>query len=84
MDATTVAIDLAKSVFQVSVSERSGRVAMQKRLSRRQFNLFVETIAAGTTVVMEACSMAHYWGRRLQARGVEVRLLPPQYVRPYV
>ena len=84
MDATTVAVDLAKDVFQVAMSQRGGHVATRRRLSRRQFNLFIESLAAGTTVVMEACSMAHYWGRRCQARGAIVRLLPAQYVRPYV
>jgi transposase len=84
MDATTVGIDLAKDVFQVAISPRGGHVATRRRLSRRQFNVFIESLAAGTTVVMEACSMAHYWGRRCQARGAIVRLLPAQYVRPYV
>jgi transposase len=84
MDAMTVAIDLAKDVFQIAISERNGPVSVRRRLSRRQFNLFIESLPAGATVVMEACSMAHYWGRRSEARGAVVRLLPPQYVRPYV
>lgn len=84
MDAMTVAIDLAKDVFQIAVSDRRGRVSARRRLSRRQFAAFVETLAPGTTVVMETCGTAHYWGRRCHARGAEVRLLPAQYVRPYV
>lgn len=84
MDATTVGIDLAKDVYQVAISPSRGRVGVRRRLSRRQFGVFVESLDPGTTVVMEACSMAHYWGRRCQARGAEVRLLPAQYVRPYV
>lgn len=84
MDATTVAIDLAKEVFQVALSNRGGHVHARQRLTRRRFALFVESLAPGTTVVMEACSTAHYWGRRCQARGATVRLLPPQYVQPYV
>jgi transposase len=84
MDATTVGIDLAKDVFQVAVSNRAGHVASRHRWSRRKFAAFVETLQPGTTVVMEACSMAHYWARCCQARGVAVRLLPAQYVRPYV
>jgi transposase len=84
MDATTVAIDLAKEIFEVAVANRAGRVIDRKRLTRRQFERFVETLAAGTNVVMEACGTAHYWGRRCQARGLGVRLLPVQYVRPYV
>jgi transposase len=44
----------------------------------------IDGLSAGTTVVMEACGTAHHWGRRCQARGLAVRLLPVQYVRPYV
>ena len=84
MDATTVAIDLAKEVFEVARANRADRVLDRKRLSRRQFDRFVDTLDAGTEVVMEACGTAHYWGRRCQARDLRVRLLPVQYVRPYV
>lgn len=84
MDATTVAIDLAKDVFQIALSERPGRVSARRRLSRRQFEIFIETLGPDVTVVMEACPTAHYWGRRCRARGATVRLLPAQYVRPYV
>lgn len=84
MDATTVAVDLAKDVFEVALANRAGRIVDRRRLTRRQFERFVEELGSGTTVVMEACGTAHYWGRRCQARGVTVRLLPVQYVRPYV
>lgn len=84
MDAMTIGIDLAKDVFQIAISEVNGQVTARRRLSRRQFSKFVETLAPGTTVVMEACGTAHYWGRRCQARGAHVRVLPAQYVRPYV
>jgi transposase len=84
MDATTIAIDLAKDVFQVAISDVSGYVTARRRLSRQQFSKFVETLGSGTTVVMEACSTAHYWGRRCRDRGAVVRVLPAQYVRPYV
>jgi transposase len=84
MDATTVAIDLAKNVFQVAISDAGGQVSARRRLSRRQFAAFVETLQPGTTVVMETCGTAHYWGRRCRARGADVRLLPAQYVRAYV
>lgn len=84
MDATTVAVDLAKDVFEVAVANRAHRIIERKRLTRRQFDSFIDGLTAGTTVVMEACGTAHYWGRRCQARGLVVRLLPVQYVRPYV
>lgn len=84
MDATTIGIDLAKDVFEIAISDRPGRVRERRRLTRRQFALFVEGLETGATVVMEACSSAHYWGRRCAARGATVRLLPAQHVRPYV
>lgn len=84
MNAMTVAVDLAKDIFEVAGTNRAGRIVERQRLTRRQFERFVDTLAPGTTVVMEACPTAHYWGRRCQGRGLTVRLLPPQYVRPYV
>lgn len=84
MDATTIGIDLAKDVFEVAISARPGQVTQRRRLTRRQFAQFVETLDPSTTVVMEACGSAHYWARRCQARGAQVRLLPAQHVRPYV
>jgi len=84
MHATTVAVDLAKDVFEVATANRTGRIIGRKRLTRRQFEVFVDGLPAGTAVVMEACGTAHYWGRRCQARGHHVQLLPVQYVKPYV
>jgi len=84
MDATTVAVDLAKDIFEVALANRGGRIFERKRLTRRQFERFIDGLAPDTEVVMEGCGTAHYWGRRCQARRLQVRLLPVQYVRPYV
>ncbi len=84
MDATTLAVDLAKDVFEVAWANRAGRLPLRKRLTRRQFERTIDAVCPGTTVVMESCGTAHYWGRRCQTRGLDVRLLPAQYVRPYV
>lgn len=84
MDTTTVAIDLAKDVFQVAVANRAGRILDRQRFTRRQFERFVDTLVEDADVIMESCGTSHYWGRRMQARGLRVRLLPVQYVRPYV
>ena len=84
MNATTVAVDLAKDIFEVAVANRAGRIIDRKRLTRAQFSRFVDGLDPGTEVVMEACGTAHYWGRRCQARSLKPRLLPVQYVRPYV
>ena len=62
MDATTVAVDLAKDVFEVALANRAGRVVERKRLTRAQFERFIERLTPGTDVVMEACGTAHYWG----------------------
>ena len=83
MKNTTIAIDLAKSVFEVGISDRPGHVARSHRLSRAELSPFL----AGqppAIVVMEACSSSHYWGRKFQGFGHEVKLLPPFCVRPYV
>jgi transposase len=83
MQHTTIAVDLAKSVFELAVSERPGKVTERKRLSRGQFSRFVHEHEPAT-FVMEACGTAHYWGREARAYGHEVVLLPPHAVRPYV
>jgi transposase len=83
MHSTTIAVDLAKSVFEVAVSVRPGKVSLRRRPSRGQFSRFLAE-QAPATVVMEACGTAHYWGREAGARGHRVVLLPPHAVRPYV
>lgn len=83
MKSTTIAIDLAKTVFQIAVSNEPGRVSENHRLSRAKFLDFCAQLQPAT-VLMEACGSAHHWGRRLQQLGHTVHLLPPHQVRPYV
>ena len=83
MDATTVAVDLAKNVFELAVADARWRIVERHRLSRSQFERWWLNRSAGQ-VVMEACGSAHHWARFLQARGLCVVLLPPRYVRAYV
>lgn len=83
MNATTVAVDLAKSVFEVAVADQNWKVVDRARLSRPQFERWFHNRAVGL-VVMEACGSAHFWARQLQGLGIEVKLLPPRYVRAYV
>ena len=83
MDATTIAIDLAKHVFEVAVGNQPGRVVRRHRFSRTQFERFLREEPA-THLVMEACGSAHHWARTAQRTGHRVTLLPSQYVRPYV
>lgn len=83
MNATTVAVDLAKSVFQLAVADASWRVIEAHRLTRAQFERWFANRNVGL-VIMEACGSAHHWARWLTGLGIEVRLLPAQYVRAYV
>lgn len=83
MHASTVAIDLAKDVFELAFADDRGRVLERKRLSRRAFARVLEQ-RPPLRVLMEACGSAHYWARRFQRQGHLVRLLPARDVRPYV
>ena len=83
MHATTVAVDLAKSVFQIAVADEHWHIVETQRLTRTQFERWFVNRSVGL-VVMEACGSAHHWARWLNALGIQVRLLPAQYVRAYV
>ncbi|MDD2162318.1 IS110-like element ISPpu25 family transposase [Pseudomonas sp. MIL19] len=78
-----IAVDLAKSVYQVAESVRSGQVVQRKRLNREAFRRYIQEQAEPVEWVMEACGTAHYWGRVAQALGHRVKLIHPRYVRPY-
>jgi len=83
MHATTVAVDLAKDIFELAFADADHRIVQRKRLSRRAFGRVLENHTP-VRVVMEACSSAHYWARRFVRLGHTVRLLPARDVRPYV
>ena len=83
MNATTVAVDLAKNVFELALADAHWKIVERARLTRAQFEHWFDNRRVDL-VVMEACGSAHYWARTLRARGIEVRLLPAQYVRAYV
>ena len=83
MDATTVAVDVAKNTFEVVLADREWHIIGRQRFTRTRFLRFLTTTPA-VQLVMEACSTAHYWGRLAQQHGHRVVLLPAVYVRPYV
>jgi transposase len=83
MNATTVAVDVAKNVFELALADAQWRVVGSARLTRGQFERWFDNRAV-RLVIMEACGSAHHWARTLQERGIEVCLLPAQYVRAYV
>jgi len=80
---TTVGLDLAKLVFQVHGADQDGGPVVRKKLRRGQVLGFFAELPP-CLIGLEACASAHYWARELQALGHEVRLIPPQYVKPFV
>lgn len=83
MKITTVGIDLAKNVFQVHGIDERGKAVLKKQLRREQMAAFFVNLPA-CLVGMEACGSAHHWARKLQELGHTVRLMAPQFVKPYV
>jgi transposase len=79
-----VAIDLAKETFQVRAEGVNGRLIYNKKISRSELFKHIVQLPQGTTIVMEACGGANYWGRRFEGAGYKVHLIAPQYVKPYV
>jgi hypothetical protein len=73
METTQVAVDLAKSVFEIAVSHQVGHVAQHRRLNRQGFRRFLESLEP-SEILMEACCTSHYWGRECRAMGHRVRL----------
>ena len=83
MKDTMIGVDLAKSVFQLHATSLTGELKFRKKLSRRGFARFMEKHDPAV-VVMEACGGANFWARELAGLGHEVKLVAPQYVRPFV
>lgn len=79
----TIGLDIAKSVFQVHGVDAAGEVVVRKRLSRARVIPFFAKLPR-CLVGIEACSTSHHWARELIALGHDVRLMPAQYVKPYV
>ena len=78
-----IGVDLTKSIFQLHGASMSGQVQFRKRLTRPQFRKFMAEHAP-TVVVMEACGSSHYWAREMIKLGLVVKLIAPQYVKPFV
>jgi len=78
-----IGVDLAKNVFQVHGALRTGEVQFRKKLTRKQFPAFMAK-QEPCLVIFEACGSAHYWAREMETLGHEVKLIAPQYARPFV
>jgi transposase len=83
MAIKVIGIDIAKSVFQMRGVDEAGQVVSRRRLRRAEvLKLFAGIEPA--PVGIEACHTAHYWAREIAALGHQVRLMPPQFVKPYI
>jgi transposase len=83
MKTTQIGFDLAKAVFQVHGVDARGKVGVRKQLKRAQVIAFFTQLPP-CLIGMEACGGAHFWARRLTALGHTVKLIAPQFVKPYV
>jgi transposase len=83
MKVTAIGIDLAKSVFQVHGIDARGHAVLRKKLTRAQLIPFLATLPV-CQIGIEACGGAHYWAREFQKLGHSVKMISPQFVKPYV
>jgi transposase len=83
MNIKRIGVDLAKAVFQVHGVDYQGKAVLRKQLKREQLLKFFATLPP-CLLGMEACGGSHHWSRELQKLGHEVRLIAPQFVKPYV
>jgi transposase len=80
---SVIGIDLAKRVFHVAGMDDKGKIVLRKRLTREALLPFLARLSP-VVIGMEACGGAHYWGRRCREHGHTVKLIAPQFVKPYV
>jgi len=78
-----VGIDLAKRSFHLYAVDGEGRAVLSRKLTRARLSAVVAQLPA-CTIAMEACGSAHHWARLFRTFGHEVRLIAPQFVKPYV
>jgi transposase len=83
MNITTIGVDLAKSVFQVHGTDERGKAALSRVLRRPQMMRFFTQLPP-CLIGMEACGGAHFWARKFTELGHTVKLMAPQFVKPYV
>jgi transposase len=83
MKITTIGLDLAKTVFQIHGVDERGKVAARKQLKRAEMSKYFANLEP-CLIGMEACGSAHYWARKLESYGHTVKLMAPQFVKPYV
>ena len=85
MKLIRIGVDLAKDVFQVHGVDRHEKAVWRRKLRRNEWlKVLVATAEPGCEIAMEACGGAHHWARKLQGLGFRVKLIAPQFVKPYV
>ena len=85
MKIKRIGVDLAKNVFQLHGVDHTEQVVLRRRLKRENWlKVLLQKIEPGCEIGMEACTGAHHWGRLLEAKGYKVKLIAPQFVKPYV
>src|SRR5256884_2957313 len=82
-EMSVLGIDIAKHVFHAVGMDERGKIVFRKRLSRHDLIPFLAKLPP-VLIGLEACGGAHYWARRCRASGHEVKLMAPQFVKPYV
>ncbi len=82
-NVTTLGIDLAKNVFQLHGTDSKGKCVLRKRLSRDKLLEFLATLRP-CLIGIEACGSAHYWARQFKELGHTVKMMSPQFVKPYI
>ncbi len=80
---TTIGLNMAKNVFHIVCCNQYGKVVGKKMLRHSQVLRYFANLQ-GCLVGMEACASTHYWARELGALRHQVKLIPPQHVKPYV
>jgi len=83
MRIATIGIDLAKTVFQIHGVDVQGKAVLRKQLRRNEMAKFFANLEP-CLIGMEACGSSHHWARKLSEFGHTVKLMPPQFVKPYV
>ncbi len=83
MTLHVLGIDIAKNVFQLHGVDTAGKAVLRKRLPRHKLTAYITNLSA-CTIVMESCGGANYWARVLQRSGHTVKLISPQFVKPFV
>lgn len=83
MEISTIGIDLAKESFQIHAVDERGKTVIKKKLKRKEMMTFFANLKP-CLIGIEACSSSHYWARKLDSMGHVVKLMAPQFVKPYV